>query len=205
MVRKRDINTLWELDPIAAPPRSVQQRLNGNAADATRDSSMDVINCGLPGLVPANTPDDRYGVLQETRSVLELQLKFAMREQDVDRVRLISRQLRSIEDSAESRATSRSQAASELLRVGDHCFALGRVVEWEWYRAKLIHVRRRSPPLQIEYLESLDGKSSRLALPVPTINHVPLEHVRLEVPEKSYEPITPPTRPCVTVPALAAF
>ena len=159
--------------------------------------------------LPAQAPWSSDVILMEhytpTRSVLELQLKFAMREQDVDRVRLISRQLRSIEDSAESRATSRSQAASELLRVGDHCFALGRVVEWEWYRAKLIHVRRRSPPLQIEYLESLDGKSSRLALPVPTINHVPLEHVRLEVPEKSYEPITPPTRPCVTVPALAAF
>ena len=79
------------------------------------------------------------------------------------------------------------------------CYALAKVVEWEWYRARLVDVRAREPPLQIEYLATLEGDDSRLALPEPRINHLPIEHVRLLEPEPCDEPIVPPTAPCVVV------
>jgi hypothetical protein len=189
LAQKRDISTLWELDPVAAPPRTVQQRLMG-----TDDEEEP----------PGSTSDGSDGAIDEARSVLELQLQFAMRKHDVERVREIARELRSIEDLVQSQAAARARAAGEL-RVGDRCFALAKVVEWEWYHARLVNVRGRSPPVQVEYLATLDGDSSKLALPVPTVNHVPVEHVRLDKPAHSDEPIVPPSVPCVTVPALDAF
>ena len=68
-----------------------------------------------------------------------------------------------------------------------------------------MNVRGRSPPLQIKYLATLDGDSSKLALPEPIVNHLPLEHVRLEKPGDHDGPIVPPTVSCVTVPALDEF
>ena len=189
LVRKRDLSTLWELDPLAAPPRSVQQRLKGNDDDKEPLST---------------TPDGNDGAIDEAHSVLELQLQFAMRKHDVERVRAISRELRSMEDLVQSHAAARGREAGEL-RVGDRCFALAKVVEWEWYHARLVNVRGRSPPLKVEYLATLDGDSSKLALPVPIVNHLPLEHVRLDKPEDDDGPIVPPTVPCVTVPVLDDF
>ena len=135
---------------------------------------------------------------------MSLQLQFAMRNHDVGRVRAISRHLRSIEDGAQSNAASCARSAGEL-HVGDRCFALAKVVEWEWYHARLVSVRGRSPSLHVEYLATLNGDSSKLALPVPTVNYLPLEHVRLEKPGYSDEPIVPPTAASVTVPALDAL
>ena len=189
LVHKRDISTMWDIDPLAAPPRSVQQRLKGNDNDEEPLSS---------------TSDGNNGTIDEARSVLELQLQFAMRKHDVERVRAISRELRSMEDLARSHAAARAREAGEL-RVGDRCFALAKVVEWEWYHARLVNVRGRSPPLRVEYLATLDGDSSKLALPVPTVNHLPLEHVRLDKPGDNDGPIVPPTVPCVTVPVLDDF
>ena len=84
--------------------------------------------------------------------------------------------------------------------MGDPCFVLAKMVEWEWYRARLISTRSRYPTLRVEYLSDLEGNSSNLVLPQPRINHVPIEHVRLDTPEQdASEPITPPTIPCVTV------
>ena len=83
----------------------------------------------------------------EQRSVSELQLQHAMLQHDVERVRTISRQLRALAEAAQQEATERSQARGEL-RVGDECFALAKIVEWEWYRARLVIVRAREPPLQ---------------------------------------------------------
>ena len=67
LVHKRDISTLWDIDPLAAPPRSVQQRLKGNDNDEEPLSS---------------TSDGNNGTIDEARSVLELQLQFAMRKHD---------------------------------------------------------------------------------------------------------------------------
>ena len=104
-------------------------------------------------------------------------------------------------EAAQQEAAERARARGEL-RVGDECFALAKIVEWEWYRARLVNVRAREPPLQVEYMATLEGEGSSLALPVPRVNHLPVQHVRISKPEPCDRPIVPPTTACVVVPAL---
>lgn len=184
MARKRDLCAIWELDPVAAPPKKVQRQLMGTIEEDEQPARDEV-------------RDDH-----DQRSVLELQLQYAMRQHDVERVRTISRQLRGLEEAAQQEATEHARARGEL-RVGDQCFALAKIVEWEWYRARLVDVRAREPPLQIEYLATLEGDDSRPALPVPRVNHLPIEHVRLLKPEPCDGPIVPPTTPCVVVASVS--
>ena len=173
VIRKRDLGSLWELDPVAAPPKRVQRHLLGTVEQA------------VPSTFRGSMRDN------ERYSILRLQLKFAMRKHEVERVRVISRELKAIEDGHRKERNE--------LGVGDDCFALAKVVEWEWYRARLVHVRSREPNLKIEYLATLNGDASRLALPEPRINFLPVEHVRISEPLPCDEPIEPPTATCVTV------
>lgn len=182
MARKRDLSAIWEWDPIAAPPKKVQRQLMGIEEDQS-------------------PPQDEVGMDREQRSVLELQLQYAMRKHDVERVRIISRQLRLLREASQQQAAERARSRGEL-RVGDECFALAKIVEWEWYRARLVDVRVREPPLQIEYIATLEGDNSKLALPVPRVNHLPVEHVRILKPDACDGPIVPPMTACVVVPAL---
>ena len=184
VARKRDLGALWELDPVAAPPKKVQRQLLGAVEGDEKPARDEARND------------------HEHRSVLELLLQHAMRQHDVERVRILSRQLRILEEATLQEATEHARVRG-VLRVGDQCYALGKIVEWEWYHARLIDVRARSPPLQIEYLATLEGDNSRLALPVPCVNHLPVEHVRLLKPEPCDEPLEPPTTACVVVPALS--
>ena len=183
MARKRDLSAIWELDPVAAPPRKVQRQLMGTIEGDEQPAGGEARN------------DD------EQRSVLELQLQHAMQQHDVERVITISRQLRGLAEAAQREAAERARARGELC-VGDECFALAKIVEWEWYRARLVNVRAREPPLQVEYMATLEGEGSRLALPVPRVNHLPVQHVRISKPEPCDGPIVPPTTACVVVPAL---
>ena len=185
LARKHSLSALWEVDPCAAPPKSVQRTLLGTAS--SEDASA------APG-----SEEDASEDPQESHSVLEVQLKFAMRRHDVERVRVISRQLRCLEGSVHEEEEAHVHKRGEL-RVGDKCFALAKVVEWEWYSARLLRVRSHHPRLQVEYLATLDGQVSQLALPVPRINHLPLEHVCIQRPIVGNGPIHPPTTPCVTV------
>jgi hypothetical protein len=183
MARKRDLSAIWELDPVAAPPRKVQRQLMGTIEGDEQPAR-------------GEARDDA-----EQRSVLELQLQHAMRQHDVERVRTISRELRVLAEAAQQEAARLARARGEL-RVGDECFALAKIVEWEWYRARLVHVRAREPQLQVEYMATLHGEGSRLALPMPRVNHLPIQHVRISKPEPCDGPIVPPTTACVVVPAL---
>ena len=117
VIRKRDLGSLWELDPVAAPPKRVQRHLLGTVEQA------------VPSTFRGSMRDN------ERYSILRLQLKFAMRKHEVERVRVISRELKAIEDGHRKERNE--------LGVGDDCFALAKVVEWEWYRARLVNVRSR--------------------------------------------------------------
>ena len=183
MAQKRDLSAIWELDPVAAPPNKVQRQLMGTIEEEAQP-------------VRGEARDD-----DEQRSVLELQLQHAMQQHDVERVITISRQLRGLAEAAQREAAERARARGELC-VGDECFALAKIVEWEWYRARLVNVRAREPPLQVEYMATLEGEGSMLALPVPRVNHLPVQHVRISKPEPCDGPIVPPTTACVVVPAL---
>ena len=112
----------------------------------------------------------------------------------MERVRAISRELNAIE------CELRKERGE--LGVGDDCFALAKVVEWEWYRARLLDVRSREPRLKIEYLATLSGDASRLALPEPRINFLPLQHVRISEPLPCDEAIEPPATSSVQLSGL---
>ncbi len=187
MARKRDLTAIWELDPLAAPPRSVQEELRGTPVAAGPEPQKSQLG------------DEATNDAYEERSILELQLKYAMRRNDMERVRAISRELRLLEDDRQQQALNHAKANGEL-RVGDPCFVLAKLVEWEWYQARLIGVRSRYPTLRVEYLSDLEGNSTSLALPQPRINHVPIEHVCLQPPEHGGGlPIVPPSTACVKV------
>ena len=196
---KRDLSMLWDLDPVAAPPQSVRRCLEQQPADAPCEDGKRTVFTVQGGITNSLSDD-----LCEQRAVLEVQLRFAMRARDEGRVRHIARQLRAINERITREALERARARGEL-RVGDPCYALGKVVEWEWYSARLVDTRSRSPQLQIEYVATLDdANSNALALPVPRKNFVPLTHVRLDRPplQSDEEVIRPPVHPRVRVPGL---
>ena len=60
VIRKRDLGSLWELDPVAAPPKRVQRHLLGTVEQAVPSTSQDSMR-----------DNERY-------SILRMQLKFAM-------------------------------------------------------------------------------------------------------------------------------
>jgi len=191
LVRKRDLSLLWQLDPVAAPPPCIQKRLLlGTSID--EKGQVEVQKQRHP------SHGSEYEGSDEARSVLQLQLQFAMRRHNVEHVRAISRELRCLEE-CQCKPDPMYARGSGELHVGDVCYALAKIVEWEWYRARLVNVRIRSPCLQIEYIATIEGDKSQLALPVPRVNYVPLEHVRLDEPEQSDAPVVLPTTPCVTI------
>ena len=192
LLQKRDLRAVWEIDPIAAPPRSVQQRI------LRAPEASDGMTAIAPQLNERRAPDS----IEERESILQLQLQFAMQRCDVERSRLISRELRSISEQQQEAAKTSARARNEL-HVGHTCYALGKLVEWQWYRARLVQVRTRWPPLRIEYVSTMEGDQSRLALPAPHVNFVPLEHVRLDEPEPvEDDPVVVPQVACVVVPEL---
>lgn len=182
LCRKRNLSAIWELDPVAAPPRCVQRRL-----------------LGCDAAVPAEIVHGAEDGADVHRKLLDMQLNHAIGMRDIMRVRAISRELRLLEEAQQDAAHSHAKANGEL-RVGDLCFVLAKVNEWEWYKGRLVGVRGRHPSLKVEYLANLEGDTSALALPQPRINHVPVEHVCLDMPRHDASiPIFPPAVPCVTV------
>ena len=108
VARKRDLSAIWELDPVAAPPKRVQRQLMGAVKE---DEPPPVRN-----YVRAD---------HEQRSVLELLLQYAMRQHDVERVRTISRQLRAVEEAAQREATEHARSAQRLHTLGGGATWLG--------------------------------------------------------------------------------
>lgn len=69
------------------------------------------------------------------------------------------------------------------LSVGTPCFALGVLVKKEWYQAKILGVRPKSPQVRIEYVATLDGDTAPLILPEPKKTHVPPEFLQQSRPD----------------------
>ena len=69
------------------------------------------------------------------------------------------------------------------LQVGDTCYAVGHVVTKNWFAAKLIGVRARSPPMRVEYVATFDGQTAELFLPSPRKGFVHVDQVRRDKPE----------------------
>ena len=69
------------------------------------------------------------------------------------------------------------------LQLGDSCYAIGQVVTKNWFAAKLIGIRARSPPMRIEYMATLDGKTTELLLPSVRKDYVNVDQIRRDKPE----------------------
>ena len=96
-------------------------------------------------------------------------------------------------EAARRAATSAKRAAEddrigEELAVGEH--AMGATVYVKgtaagvdaWFEAMILAHRERYPPIQVKYTATLDGETSKLALPTPQVAFVPLASVRGDKP-----------------------
>ena len=72
---------------------------------------------------------------------------------------------------------------SHGLQVGDECYARGRIVEPTWFKARVLALRAKSPPIRVEYLETFDGEKGSLLLPEPRKAFVNETDVRREKPQ----------------------
>lgn len=99
-IRKRDLSCLWGVDPVAAPPRDVQDQLQ-----LGETSEMD-----------ARCRSSPMEEIQEDQKLLEAHLERAMRARDTDRVRFLSREMEELDD-------RRAQMLQDLQRLqsGDRC------------------------------------------------------------------------------------
>lgn len=82
--------------------------------------------------------------------------------------------------------------APDALCVGDSCFACGRIVEVMWFKARVLGVRSKSPPIRIEYLETFDGNKEPLLLPQPRKAFVCHRDVRRDKPSQAIVCTDPP-------------
>ncbi|KAL1530351.1 hypothetical protein AB1Y20_001259 [Prymnesium parvum] len=53
------------------------------------------------------------------------------------------------------------------LQVGDECFARGHMLELRWFKARVLAVRMKTPPIHVEFLATMDGSKMPLLLPEP--------------------------------------
>mmetsp|Transcript_33656 Transcript_33656/g.83918 ORF Transcript_33656/g.83918 Transcript_33656/m.83918 type:complete len:560 (+) Transcript_33656:214-1893(+) len=68
------------------------------------------------------------------------------------------------------------------LQVGDECFARGHMLELRWFKARVLAVRMKTPPIHVEFLETMDGNKMPLLLPEPRKAFVHGRDVRREKP-----------------------
>ena len=74
------------------------------------------------------------------------------------------------------------------LAIGDLCYAKGKVVEQQWFHAKVLGTRARSPSVRVEFLSTLSGKTLDLMLPSMRKDFVKIEDVRRVLPVPSAPP-----------------
>ena len=93
------------------------------------------------------------------------------------------------ETASAAKAAANQVAAEEELDIGDftvgtRVYARGLAPDGErtWFVCKLLSTRTRYPPLQVEFLATLDGETSALQLPLPRKAFVPAVDVSLEEP-----------------------
>lgn len=66
------------------------------------------------------------------------------------------------------------------LNVGDAVDAMGAAPGGgrAWFRAKVVALRSRFPPIHVKYVATLEGATARLALPEPVTAYLHADDVR---------------------------
>ena len=96
------------------------------------------------------------------------------------------------EAASEAKAVASQAAAEEEMNTGNftigaRVYARGLAPDGEraWFVCKLLLTRARYPPLQVEFLATLDGETSALQLPLPRKAFVPAVDVSLDEPRRA--------------------
>ena len=74
-----------------------------------------------------------------------------------------------------------TMVGGQELVVGDEIEAMGAAPGGDgrvWFRAKVVALRSRYPPLHVKYAATLEGTTHRLALPEPVTAYVNADGVR---------------------------
>ena len=74
-----------------------------------------------------------------------------------------------------------TMVGGQELVVGDEIEALGAAPGGDgrvWFRAKVVALRPRYPPIHVRYTATLEGVTHRLALPEPVTAYVNVDGVR---------------------------
>ena len=96
-------------------------------------------------------------------------------------------------------------STTDGLRVGDECYARGRIVETRWFKARVLAVRSKTPPVRVEYLETFEGEQEPLLLPQPRKVFVHEADVCLKkpaMPTCATLPVRPASHTDIAGPAL---
>jgi len=99
-------------------------------------------------------------------------------------------ELKVVREAASAAKAAASQVAAEEemytggFTVGARVYARGLAPDGErtWFVCKLLSTRARYPPLQVEFLATLDGETSALQLPLPRKAFVPAVDVSVDEP-----------------------
>ena len=89
-------------------------------------------------------------------------------------------------------AGNEQSEACDALQVGDECYARGRIVDFKWFKARVLAVRSKSPPIRIAYVETFEGEKDPLLLPEPRKAFVNEGDVRRDKPSQAAAHIDPP-------------
>ena len=100
---------------------------------------------------------------------------------------------------AAATATNWAEDTPDGLQTGDPCFAVGYMLEKKWFQARVLSIRAKEPRLRVEYTATLEGETSKLALPEPRKAYVFEDHVSRENP-----PPTVPRLACAEAPGASA-
>ena len=79
-------------------------------------------------------------------------------------------------------------AAGQELAVGDHTVGSTVYVKEKaggaegWFKAEILALRTRYPPIQVKFVADPEGNTSALALPAPVIAAVALSQIRSDTP-----------------------
>lgn len=136
---------------------------------AVRGRGLVEVRWHNPGMDSRGKPFSRYG------DVWADKVQIVFRKDTADASNGDRQQPTVEEHEYEPKAASAAmQAVSEVhdsthtpLRVGDECYARGRIVDIKWFKARVLALRSKSPPIRVEYLETFDGDKAPLLLPEP--------------------------------------
>ena len=171
--RRIEAMSKLQVDDLVKAECPFSRQLCNATVHTLRDSGLLVVRWHEPGTAPDGRSFQPFG------DVWADKVQLVYRKEEL-RMPPAPRQGR---DSGSQEVEVDESILPDGLRVGDPCFALGVLVDKEWYKATVLGVRPKSPQVRIEYTATLEGQTAPLILPEPKKTHVPPHFVRRDRPD----------------------